>query len=124
MACAIYKAGNDKNAVPCCALREAVHFLILEGCSKCVMVRMTHVEIKSIDISCRNEDFLPLVGKTETSYSRRWTRSCLNSKRKLAFLSAICLSNISLLEEFKPSVNRNGFATGMKRFNPHEQHLK
>lgn len=102
MACAIYNAGNDKNAVPYCALREAVHFLILEGCSKCVVARMRHVEIKSIDISCRNGDFLPPVGKIETSYSRRWTRSCLNSKRKLAFLSAICLSNISLLKNSHP----------------------
>lgn len=58
MACAISKAGSDENAVPYCALREAVHLLILEGCSKCGVVRMRrHAEIKSIDISGRNEDF-------------------------------------------------------------------
>lgn len=84
MACAIYKAGNNKNAVPYCALREAVQFFNPRRLFK---------------MCCgRNEDFLPLVGKMETSYSRRWTRSCLNSKIKLAFPSAICLSNISLLK--------------------------
>lgn len=65
MACAVSKAGSDENAVPYCALREAAHLLILEGCSKCDVVRMRHVEIKSIDISGRNEDFLPLAGKRE-----------------------------------------------------------
>lgn len=60
------------------------------------------MEINSIDISCGDEDFLPLVGKRETSYSRRWTRSCLNAERKLAFLSAVCLANISLLKNSDP----------------------
>lgn len=84
------------------------------------MVRMRHVEIKSGDMSCRIEDFLPQVGKIETSYSRRWTRSCLNSRRKLAFLSAPCLLVISL-EGSQPSEP----SAGMKQFTPHyEQRSK
>lgn len=52
---------KKKNAVSYCECGETVHFLILEGCSKCVVVRMSRLVIKCID-SCRNEDFLPLVG--------------------------------------------------------------
>lgn len=103
MAWAICEAGSDK--VHCLAEHSGkqVHvFLILKGCTSSSVVRMRHVEIKSGDISCRTEDFLPRAGKIETSYSRRWTRSCLNSRRKLSFLSVLCLL-IIILEGSQPS---------------------
>lgn len=124
MAWAICEAGSDK--VQCLAVHSGkqVHFfLILKGCTSSFVVRMRHVEIKSGDISCRTEDFLPRVGKIETSYSRRWTRSCwILGENWLFCLLFACLS--SVLKDPNP-LNRNSFAAGMKQFNPHyEQHSK
>lgn len=60
-------------------------FLILKGCTSSSVVRMRHVEIKSGDIGCRIEDFLPRVGKNRDKLLKEMDKVLLEFQEKIGF---------------------------------------
>lgn len=95
--------------------------LILNGCSKSTVVRVSLEVIKCVGVSGRNEDVL-LVGKSPVTQGGGCSLSWLLREvvvLELKWFFSVCyLSNIGLMEKLKSSVSRNGFV-GMKILQPH-----